>query len=52
MGLFKPFRSEKEKPIINQAIEERNSALNDIYNYQNQGPVLPKKKGKKSGYFR
>lgn len=36
-----------KKPIINQAIEDKNAALDDIYNYQNQPKVESKKKVKK-----
>ncbi|MFA6100408.1 MAG: hypothetical protein WC750_06105 [Patescibacteria group bacterium] len=51
MGInFLPFRKKKETaPIIDRAIEERNSNLNDIFNWQNNrpnppAPVVPKKR--------
>ena len=50
MAMFNLFRSKKQgKAIINDAIQERNSALDDIYNMQNNKPAAPilKKKGKK-----
>lgn len=61
MGLFSPLKP-KKKGIINKAVDQRNSMLNDISNWQNgqnpnttakdQFPNLnPKKKEKKRGLF-
>lgn len=41
---WNPFRPKPNaKPIINQAIEERNSALDEIYAMQNNKPVIKRK---------
>ena len=48
--MWNPFRSKKQaKPVINQAILDRNAALDDAYNMQNniQAKLVVKKKGKK-----
>ncbi len=36
------------KPILNQAIDDKNAALDDVYSFQNQNqPTVPPKKIKK-----
>lgn len=40
MGMFDMFRKKPSgKPVINQAIQDRNSALNEIYAMQNNNPA-------------
>lgn len=39
-AIFQPKKT-TDKPIINQAVDDKNAALNDIYNYQNQNIQPP-----------
>ncbi len=45
-AIFKP-KKPVDKPIINQAVDDKNAALNDIYNYQNQNIQTPVDQTKK-----